>query len=210
MIRKNLLLSKIVHVRVSSQKLFEVYMSRFQPKLETCPICGCKGGCHIHDYYGRNVVDFKNGGQVRMNVCVMRVFCEHCGHAHAILPDVVIPYSIYSLIFVLRVLGEYFSGRYTIEQLCEIYGICRDQLYKWIALWGQHKHDWFEYLHKVEISDSDFWSQVVHSISYSLFSANYILLTAHSFLQSHKNPIPARNENRGYRQFTFKPDIYIF
>lgn len=210
MIRKNLLLSKIVRVKASSQQLFESYMSKFQPKLETCPICGCKGSCHIHDYYGRNVVDFRNGEKIHMNLCVMRVFCEQCGHAHAILPDIIIPYSIYSLLFVLRILGQYFSERYTIEQICETYGICRSQFYKWLVLWKQHKRDWFEYLHTAETSDSTFWNQIVCSTSYSSFSENYILLTTHSFLQSHKNPVPVRTENRECHQFTFEPDIYIF
>ena len=71
-------------------------MAKFQPHLETCPICGSAGNCHIHDYYGRSIIDFQAGKREKSDLCVMRVFCDSCEHAHAILPDVIIPYSSYS------------------------------------------------------------------------------------------------------------------
>lgn len=104
-------------------------MERFQPELETCPICGCSGYCHIHDYYGRAIIDFKTGRQEKSDLCVLRVFCDSCKHAHAILPDIIIPYSRYSLFFILRILGEYFARLYTIEQICERFGISRESAF---------------------------------------------------------------------------------
>ena len=138
MIRKNLLLCKIFRIKTSSKSLFDSYMAKFQPLLETCPICGSTGNCHIHDYYGRSIIDFQAGKREKSNLCVMRVFCDSCGHAHAILPDVIIPYSSYSLLFILRLLGQYFAGRFTIEQLCERYQISTKQFYKWLSLWKTH------------------------------------------------------------------------
>lgn len=82
-------------------------MAMFQPHLETCPICGSTGNCHIHDYYGRSIIDFQAGKREKSDLCVMWVFCDSCEHAHAILPDVIIPYSSYSLLFILRLLGQY-------------------------------------------------------------------------------------------------------
>ena len=70
-------------------------MPKFQPELETCPICGSTGNCHIHDYYGRSIIDFRDGKRQKSDLCVMRVFCDSCEHAHAILPDIIIPYSSY-------------------------------------------------------------------------------------------------------------------
>ena len=130
MIRKNLLLCKIFRIKISSKSLFDSYMAKFQPRLETCPICGSTGNCHIHDYYGRSIIGFRSGAQEKSNLCALRVFCDSCNHAHAILPDVIIPYSSYSLFFVLRILSEYFAGLYTIEQLCERYGIYQNQLFQ--------------------------------------------------------------------------------
>ena len=105
-------------------------MAKFQPHLETCPLCGSSGNCHIHDYYDRSLVDFRSGIRTRYSLCVMRVFCDSCEHAHAILPDVMIPYSSFSLLFILRLLGQYFADRFTVEQLCERYGISQNRFYQ--------------------------------------------------------------------------------
>lgn len=73
MIRKNLLLCKIFRIKTSSKSLFDPYMDKFQPHLETCPICGSTGNCHIHDYYGRSIIDFRAGKREKYDLCVMRV-----------------------------------------------------------------------------------------------------------------------------------------
>lgn len=114
-------------------------MEHFRPELETCPICGSKGSCHIHDYYGRSIIDLHAGKRITSQLCILRVYCDSCEHAHAILPDIIVPYARFSLLFVLRVLGDYFYKRNTIEQLCEKYDISTNLLYKWINLWHSHK-----------------------------------------------------------------------
>lgn len=163
----------------------------FQPHLETCPICGSIGNCHIHDYYGRSIIDFQAGKREKSDLCVMRVFCDSCEHAHAILPDVIIPYSSYSLLFILRLLGQYFAGRFTIEQLCERYQISTKQFYKWLALWKSHKQEWLGILSDLDTSDVSFLRSIILLDSFSSFAMRFILHFAHSFLQSHRNPIPA-------------------
>ena len=67
-------------------------------------------------------------------VQIRRVRCGSCGHTHAILPDHIVPYSTYSLQFILRVLAEYFLGLRTVEQLCRRYAISASMLYQWKAL----------------------------------------------------------------------------
>lgn len=81
-IRKNLLLCKIFRVKTSSKFLFDSYMAKFQPELETCPIWASTGNCHIHNYYGRFIIDFQSGKRKKSDLCVMRVFCDSCEHAH--------------------------------------------------------------------------------------------------------------------------------
>ena len=185
-------------------------MAKFQPELETCPICGSTGNCHIHDYYGRSIIDFRDGKRQKSDLCVMRVFCDSCEHAHAILPDIIIPYSSYSLLFILRLLGQYFAGRFTIEQLCERYEISQNQFYKWLSLWKSHKQEWLGILRNQEVSDVSFLKRIVLMDSASSFSMGFIRLMSHSFLQSHKNPILATPKNARYHQTIFAPDISIF
>ena len=210
MIRKNLLLCKIFRIKISSRSLFDSYMDKFQPCLETCPICGSTGNCHIHDYYDRSLIDFRFGAPEIYSLCVMRVFCDSCEHAHAVLPDVIIPYSVYSLLFVLRLLGQYFAGRFTVEQLCERYGISQNQFYKWLALWKSHKQDWLGLLDNYAVSDLSFLKGILLADSFSDFSMRFVRCFTYSFLQSHKNPVPAGLKNARYHQLVFAPDISIF
>ena len=210
MIRKNFLLCKIFRIKTSSKSLFDSYMAKFQPELETCPICRSTGNCHIHDYYGRSIIDFITGTKKKSNLCVLRVFCDSCNHAHAILPDIIIPYSSYSLFFVLRILGEYFAGLYTIEQLCERYGISQNQLFKWVALFKAHKQEWLGLLADAEISDLSFLKDLAVAGSYSSFSMEFIRRSSRSFLQSHRNPVPRSPKSARYHQTVFSPDISIF
>ena len=42
---------------------------------------------------------------------MMRVFCDSCEHTHTILPDIIISYSSYGLLFILHLWGQYFAGR---------------------------------------------------------------------------------------------------
>ena len=210
MIRKNLLLCKIIRIKTSSKSLFDSYMELFQPELETCPVCGSTGNCHIHDYYGRSIIDFRTGSKQKDNLCVMRVFCDSCGHAHAILPDVIIPYSSYSLFFILFILGEYFAGLRTIEQLCDRFDISMKQFHKWLKLWQAHRVQWLGILDASETDNISFLRMLIFRDPYSSFSMEFIRLTAHSFLQSHRNPVLAGSKNAHYRQGIFAPDISIF
>jgi hypothetical protein len=205
MIRKNLLFCKINRIKTSSKSLFDSYMTGFRPELETCPICCSCGNCSIHAYYGRSITDFTGGRREKSDLCILRVCCENCGHTHAILPDIIIPYTGYGLLFVLRVLGEHFAGLHSVDELCELYGISRKQFYKWISLWKSHKQEWLGLLKDAETSGMDFWKYLSGLNPYSCFSSDFIRLTGRSFLQSHKNSQTAR-----YRQTVFAPDISIF
>ena len=210
MIRKNLLLCKIIRIKTSSKSLFDSYMKLFRPELETCPICGSKGNCHIHDYYDRSLIDFRFGQKSKEHLCVMRVFCNSCEHAHAILPDIIIPYSSYGLFFILFVLGEYFAGLRTIEQLCERFAISEKQFHKWRNLWLAHRKQWLGILDASETDNSAFFRQLILQDSYSAFSMDFIRTTARSFLQSHRNPVLGTPKNAHYRQTVFIPDIFLF
>ena len=195
MIRKNLLLCKIFRIKTSSKSLFDSYMAKFQPHLETCPLCGSTANCHIHDYYDRSLVDFRSGIRTRYSLCVMRIFCDSCEHAHAILPDVMIPYSSFSLLFILCLLGQYFADRFTVEQLCERYGISQNRFYQWLSLWRSHKQDWLGLLEDLSVSDLSFLRGILVSDRFSDFSMQFALRFSYSFLQSHSNPVPPRPEH---------------
>ncbi|MFQ7288271.1 MAG: DUF6431 domain-containing protein [Lacrimispora saccharolytica] len=51
-------------------------------------------------------MDFIHGKPVTQEITVLRLVCVSCGHTHAVLPDMIIPYSGYGLFFILLVLCQ--------------------------------------------------------------------------------------------------------
>ena len=188
MIRKNALFCKLIRIKKSSKVLFESYMASFCPEREACPICGSSGNCHVHAYYGRRIIDFIHGKPVTQEITVLRLVCVSCGHTHAVLPDMIIPYSGYGLFFILRVLAGAFLDRSSVEALCERFRITRNQFYKWKQIFSQHKQEWLGMLEHSETSGLDFLLGIARLPEYSLFSGGFADKTAYSFLQSHRNP----------------------
>ena len=194
MIRKNSLFCKLIRIKTSSKFIFDSYMAVFQPELETCPVCKSCGNCHVHAYYDRSVIDFRNGRKVTDSLCVLRLICDSCHHTHALLPDILIPYASYSLMFILRILRECFLGRSTMEHLCDRFSITPVQLHKWLKLWNKHKQQWLGILED----------------SYSSFSMSFIRRFTCNFLQSHKNPTMSGTKTAHCCQRVFQPDISIW
>ena len=188
MIRKNALFCKIIRIKKSSKVLFDSYMDTFCPEKQTCPVCGSSFHCQIHAYYGRRIIDFICGVPVTTEVTVLRLACQSCGHTHAVLPDLIIPYSSYSLFFILRVLAEAFLHISSLERLCERFCITRNQLYKWKQLFQQHKREWLGILEDSETSGMDFLLMLAAKPDYSSFAMDFTKQTSYSFLQSHRNP----------------------
>lgn len=187
MIRKNSLFCKLIRIKSSTKQMFAAFMADFQPELETCPCCGARGNCRIHAYYGRAVTDFVDGRPAKEELTVLRLACG-CGHTHAVLPDFIVPYSGYGLLFLLRLLAEYFLGTGSVERLCERFAITRNQLYKWLKLWQSQKEQWLGLLASMETSSRAFLLSLVRMGRYSDFASAFARRFTTSFLQSHRNP----------------------
>lgn len=185
MIRKNVLFCKLNHIKISSLALFQSFMNSFRPQDEECPVCHSTGNCRIHSYYDRNLIDFFHGRTRYLTVKVLRVICTSCGHTHAILPDLIIPYSTYGLTFILHVLNDHFSKRFSIQQVCEKYAISPPMLYRWQALFLLHKDLWLGVLESAVLQPAVFLEQLCSVESASGFFLNFFQLTGFSFLQCH-------------------------
>jgi len=128
-------------------------------------------------------------GKVRYgSVEIRRVRCKSCGHTHAILPDDIVPYSTYSLLFILRVLAAHFPGLETVEQLCRRYGIPPSMLYQWKAVFLEHKRLWPGVLKHAETGSAQFIRRLLDLPGYSdNFGRPFYRKTTFSFLQRHKD-----------------------
>jgi hypothetical protein len=93
------------------------------PRYECCAACGAFGRCAPYASYTRWVVSIQRGVREEYELCVERVICNSCGHTHALLSDVLIPYGSYSLRFILHVLRAYLIRMGTVAALCVSFSI---------------------------------------------------------------------------------------
>ena len=188
MIRKNSLFCKIIRTKASSKFLFDSFISDFSPESEECPVCHSTENGKVHASYSRSIIDFIHGKPVYQSICVTRMICESCGHTHSILPDTIIPYSQYSIFFILRVLAEYFAKLKTVAAICEAFAITPSMLYRWRDLFLKNRSDWLGILEQKTYTSWDFIKSLVLMDHFSDFSLGFFRLTGSSFLQSHANP----------------------
>lgn len=110
--------------------------------------------------YRRYLVEMKNGEPVAHTVTVQRYCCGSCRHTHALLPSMLIPYSSYSLRFILEVLRAYFLRMDTVAGICGRAGIAVSTLYRWKKLFLTHKQLWLGILEAACRDTSGFLSQL--------------------------------------------------
>ena len=115
----------------SGIELFNKIKGQFKSGLAKCPPpCKTNGRMKRHDTYKRNLVDYYEKAVHEYIVDIERCMCGSCGHTHAALPDVIVPYNAYSIIFILTVLKEYFHT-HAATGICKKYGIAVSTLYAW-------------------------------------------------------------------------------
>ena len=112
--------------------------------------------------YGRKFVYPYNGERHEDTLYIRVILCKECGKSedgtstengdynHAILGGPVIPFTKYSLPFILTVLDCYVRRTVTVERICEQWGICRNTLYKWRKRFMNQYNLWADSLHATE------------------------------------------------------------
>jgi len=125
-----------------------------------CPFCGAKNpNWKYHDSYPRYLIGFENNVPVSNIIDIIRIICSSCKHTHAILPEIIIPYSSYSLTFVLSVLRDYFY-KVKIKDICEKYQISISLIYAWKLLFLKHKKLWLGILEDMYHNSLEFLSSI--------------------------------------------------
>lgn len=150
MIRVKTILGKIFSLKTSDRQLFSSAIQAFSPSRAVCPRCGAIGCCDFHDYYTRWLISIENDKRSDMLISIPRVLCRSCGHPHAILPDVLIPYGSYSLRFILVILDGYLARTSTVREFCASWGIAVSTLYGWIHLFEKQASLWLDILKQVK------------------------------------------------------------
>lgn len=181
MVRAFSLLCKLNSYKLSDKVLFNLSLARLDLVHQTCPCCGSNTNHTIYSSYSRDMIVFSEGIRKDYTVSIPRIKC-HCGHTHAVLPDVLIPYGSYSLRFILQVLCEYLCKHCTVEDLCLRFQISKSTLYGWIHLFLKHHNLLTGILHEIDSLCLDALSRIS---SYENLTRDFYQRFRFSFMQPH-------------------------
>ena len=104
-----------------------------------CPRCGAVRKLSPYGGYFRYLISFEEEDVVECRIWVLRFEHDSCESTHALLPDILIPYSSYSIRFKLTVLTDYFKRETTVKVMCERFRIAVSTLYAWKDCLLKHK-----------------------------------------------------------------------
>jgi len=166
--------------KISDLSLFNNASDVFSSDDFVCPKCGRKQDASFIQSYPRYLITIEKGQIVTHIISVKQVRCDSCDSIHAILPDCLVPYSSYSLAFILKVLRSYFFRSCSVEVLCANYLIAVSTLYSWIKLFHLHKRLWLGLLNNLQISSTDFLDTLLSS---DFPSDTFVSSTGFSFMQ---------------------------
>jgi len=159
MIRLFTIFCKLKFKGLTTKHVFDKAVADIDMSEFPCPKCGARHPDWVPFYdYGRRLVSYEEEKCVAPYVQVPRFQCSSCGGTHAIIPEIAIPYSSYSILFVLDVLRDRFIGKMKIHLLCEKYDISVRTFYRWKKLFEKNHRLWLGIITKLTASIGAFFS----------------------------------------------------
>lgn len=118
--------------------VYAQYIAGLEPMQIECNNCHRRGCCIRHGYYERSyLLGPDDSGDDRIRI--LRVLCKDCHVTHALLPEEIVPYRQYSIVFIFLALYLYYMEGITTTDLCKRLGITPQLLYRWIHLFEAQK-----------------------------------------------------------------------
>jgi len=156
MIRPFTVFCKLNQIPFSDRQWFEQEAASLSHTDGDCPVCHAHACMSPFASYTRYLVEWC-GEEPRVHeMTVQRYLCSSCGHTHALLPSTLVPYSSYSLRFILTVLRAHFLGLKSVQKICGNARISVSTFYRWKALFLEHKALWLGVLEELAISQASF------------------------------------------------------
>ena len=200
MILEKAIFIKLKFLKISDQELYDRAVSNFKPAMQPCPVCKTVGLFREIDSYERYMISADGSSRVESTLSIHRFQCESCGHTHALLPDILIPYGSYSLRFILTVLLGYLKRSCPVVKFCEQWNIAVSTLYEWIHLFVDQYNAWCSILDRILWVDATSLSSVS---SIPAFPYDFLIRFGFSFLRgrtatpSGPVPLPDRRLSAG-------------
>ncbi|MBW9145592.1 hypothetical protein K2F40_16575 [Clostridium sp. CM028] len=143
---------------------FDKYVSTVNTATLVCPFCGAKHALSSFDSYKRHLVTYGNNTAQDNTITILRYICSSCGHTHALLPSVIVPYMSFSFKFTVSLIHDYLVHKYrSVEGMCEHYGIAISTFYRILKKFKEHKQLWLGLLEEKLISNLSFIQHIINS-----------------------------------------------
>lgn len=152
----------------NEQEYIQDLINSYNPDSHACQRCGKKiwyGG--ETRYYKRGITWPCNGAPKDDIILIPCMICKQCGKSedgsgtkngdyhHAILRGSLIPFTSYTLLFILTVLYEYFNRTTTVHEVCQKWQISTKTLYQWRKRYQEHYDAWIDALQSIKKLEQD-------------------------------------------------------
>ncbi len=144
--------------------IFDEHMKTLNIETLVCPFCGAKHTLTVFASYKRHLVTYDNNTAQDNIITIPRYICSSCGHTHAILPSVIVPYMSFSFKFTVSLIHDYLVHKYhSVEAMCEHYDIAISTFYRILKKFKGQKQLWLGLLEDKLISNLSFVQHIINS-----------------------------------------------
>lgn len=186
MIRIFSIFCKLNQISLSDRQWVEKESESLSLSNRTCPVCHSQDSLSYFASYRRCLIERKNCRQVVQEIGIKRFRCHSCGHTHALISSALVPYSSYSLRFILLTLRDYFLGRSCVQHICDCAGIAVSTLYRWKKMFIRHRALWMATLENMITFGPAEFAERMDGRFLQSFCQTFLI----SFLQSRRGKHP--------------------
>ncbi len=151
-----------------------------------CPFCGANHSLSPFASYNRHFVTYENNIAEDNIISILRCICSSCGHTHALIPSVIVPYMSFSVKFTISIIHDYLIHKFhSVEDMCEHYGIAISTFYRILKKFKEHKKLWLGLLSDKHTSNLIFIRHLLNStfIQIEMFLSKFFDKIGISFFQ---------------------------
>lgn len=122
-------------VNTSTEKMLKKYENQVNYGDISCPICNSKNLVK-NGTYQRNIIFLIENDRIETNMKIQRFKCKNCGKTHALLPEFVVPYKQFSLLFIIEILNSILVK--SLNKTSITFNVSRQIIYFWKNQFKKH------------------------------------------------------------------------
>lgn len=129
-----------------SDEAFLYYLKKYEEEIiinsysdYKCPQCNHDNCLHFHKMYPRDLIVIVDGYEITMKIFIVVLECNFCKknnkgkqHYHALLPDFLFPYHIYSSKIIIDALSDRIIKELKLSIIIDQINITHQLFYKWL------------------------------------------------------------------------------